>query len=66
MWGTNKIGNAKDFPQILQALNFQGDIFLLENPDSADAAENNGLQANYANGTPPARRRVTAIPAKRL
>jgi hypothetical protein len=32
MWGTNKIGNAKDFPQILQALNFQGDIFLPGKP----------------------------------
>jgi hypothetical protein len=40
--GTNNIGNAKDFPQVLQALNCQGHIFLRENLDSAAEAENMG------------------------
>ena len=30
--GTKNIGNAKDFPQILQALNCQGDIILPRKP----------------------------------
>jgi hypothetical protein len=43
----NNIGNAKAFPQILQAWNCQCDFFLPENPDSADAAESMGLKGEF-------------------
>jgi hypothetical protein len=47
MLGMNSIGNAKAFPQSLQAWNCQCDFFLSENPDSADAAESMVLRASF-------------------
>jgi hypothetical protein len=53
--GTNNIGNAKDFRQFLQALNYQNDIFLEHGAvrwKGASSARAAGLSANENHSKP--------------